>query len=75
MRTHTYTHVYIIDKKRKRKNLGGPGETITTLTNGDVEDKLLHFDFPHWVTQFLLGSLHRLFLFIYCVLENTGKQS
>jgi hypothetical protein len=41
-------------KKRKRKNLGGPGETITTLTNGDVEDELLDLDFPHWVTQFLL---------------------
>lgn len=31
------------------QHLGGSGETITALTNGDVEDELLHLDLPHWV--------------------------
>ena len=31
------------------QHLGGSGETITALTNGDVEDELLDLDLPHWV--------------------------
>jgi hypothetical protein len=30
-------------------NLGGTGETITTLSDGNVEDELLHVDPPHRV--------------------------
>ena len=39
------------------QHLGGSGETITALTDGDVEDELLDLDLPHWVAQFLLRSL------------------
>lgn len=40
-----------------KEYLGGPGETITALTNRDVEDKLLDLDFSHGVIQFPLRSL------------------
>lgn len=40
-----------------KEYLRGPGETITALTNGDVEDELLDLDFPHGIIQFPLGSL------------------
>jgi len=36
------------------KYLCSSGETISTFTDGDVEDEFLHFDFPHWIRQFLL---------------------
>jgi hypothetical protein len=39
------------------ENLGGSGETISTLTDGDVEDELLNLNLPHWIRKFLLGSL------------------
>ena len=44
-------------QNKRVKYLGSPSETIATLTNGDVEDELLHLDFPHGVRQFLLWSL------------------
>lgn len=40
-----------------KEYLRGPGETITALTDGDVEDELLDLDLPHGITQFPLGSL------------------
>ena len=38
-------------------NLGGAGETIPALSDGDVEHQLLHLDLPHRVSLLLLGSL------------------
>ena len=34
-------------------NLGGTGEPITALSDGDVEDELLHLDLPHRVRLLL----------------------
>jgi hypothetical protein len=37
--------------------LGGAGEAITTLADGDVEHELLNFDLPHRVRLLLLRRL------------------
>jgi len=37
------------NKTKKKKNLCGSGETISALSDGDVEDELLDLDFPHGV--------------------------
>jgi hypothetical protein len=39
------------------QDLGGSGETISTLSDGDVEDQLLDLDFPHGVRELLLRCL------------------
>ena len=39
------------------EHLGGAGETVTALPDGDVEDELLHLDLPHRVGLLLLGRL------------------
>jgi hypothetical protein len=35
------------------KYLGGAGESISTLSNGDIEHELLHLDLPHRVRLLL----------------------
>ena len=48
-------YIYIIREtlvylwERERNYLGGSGETISTLADGDVEDELLDLDLPHGV--------------------------
>ena len=39
------------------EHLGGAGEAVTALPDGDVEDELLHLDLPHRVRLLLLGRL------------------
>jgi hypothetical protein len=39
--------------------LGRTSQSVATLSDGDVQDKLLDFDVPHGVLHLLLRRLHR----------------
>ena len=39
------------------KHLGGTGEPVTRLADGDVEDELLDAELAHWVGGLVLASL------------------
>lgn len=42
---------------QKRNCLGGSGEAISALPDGDVEDQLLHLHLPHRIRELLLCRL------------------
>ena len=50
-------HGYDLNQRKTKGDLGGTSETITTLTNGDVENKFLDLNVPHWVRELLLRRL------------------
>lgn len=49
LHTQRSTNRIDTEKSKKRINLSSASKTITAFTDGDVENKFLNLNLPHWV--------------------------